>query len=127
MNRGLFTVGSLGLPEDLTYSAENLGISTESVLKRKDGPILQQLLVNLSKYTKVVHEDWVGTNFLPTTASSVGSTFLGLASPVSKINDLSNIEFFYGVGVDDPSFYLNGLKKDCFSVFQTAFSNPALV
>jgi NADH dehydrogenase/NADH:ubiquinone oxidoreductase subunit G len=69
----------------------------------------------------------VGTNFLPTTASSVGNTFLGLASPVSKINDLSNIKFIYGVGVDDPSFYLNGLKKDCFSVFQTAFSNPALV
>jgi len=154
-NRGLFTVGSLGLPEDLTYSAENLGISTkslisllegkhpfcqkltkaskpiivigESVLKRKDGSILQQSLVNLSKYCKIVSEDWVGVNFLPTTASSVGNTFSGLSCPIAQINDLGNIKFFYGIGVDNPSFYLDNLEKDCFSVFQTAFSDPALV
>jgi NADH dehydrogenase (ubiquinone) Fe-S protein 1 len=155
MNRGLFTVGSFGLPEDLTYSAENLGISTDSlisllegkhpfcqklakankpfvilgegILKRKDGANLQQLVVNLSKYTKVVHEDWVGANLLPTTASSVGNTFLGLSSKLPKLNNLNNIKFFYGVGVDDPAFYLDNLDPDCFSVFQTAFSNPALV
>lgn len=143
------------MPEDLTYSAENLGISTDSlisllegkhpfcqklakankpfvilgegILKRKDGANLQQLVVNLSKYTKVVHEDWVGANLLPTTASSVGNTFLGLSSKLPKLNNLNNIKFFYGVGVDDPAFYLDNLDPDCFSVFQTAFSNPALV
>jgi NADH dehydrogenase/NADH:ubiquinone oxidoreductase subunit G len=155
MNRGLFTVGSFGLPEDLTYSAENLGISTDSlisllegkhpfcqklakankpfvilgegILKSIDGKTLQQLVVNLSKYTKVVHEDWVGANLLPTTASSVGNTFLGLSSESPKLNDLNNTKFFYGVGVDNPAFYLDNLKTECFSVFQTAFSNPALV
>merc|ERR1711988_1772031 len=145
------TVGSFGLPEDLTYSAENLGISTDSlisllegkhpfcqklakankpfvilgegILKRKDGANLQQLVVNLSKYAKVVHEDWVGANLLPTTASSVGNTFLGLSSKLPKLNNLNNIKFFYGVGVDDPAFYLDNLETDCFSVFQTAFNN----
>jgi len=155
MNRGLFTVASLGLPEDLTYSAENIGISTESlvsllegkhpfcqklakankpivilgesILKRKDGAVLQQLLTNLSKYCKIVSEDWVGTNFLPTTASSVGNTYSGLSSSVSKINDFDNVNFFYGVGVDNPSLCLDNLNPNCFSVFQTAFSDPALV
>jgi len=155
MNRGLFTVASLGLPEDLTYSAENIGISTESlvsllegkhpfcqklakankpivilgesILKRKDGAILQQLLTNLSKYCKIVSEDCVGTNFLPTTASSVGNTYSGLSSSVSKINDFDNVNFFYGVGVDSPSLCLDNLNPNCFSVFQTAFSDPALV
>jgi NADH dehydrogenase/NADH:ubiquinone oxidoreductase subunit G len=99
----------------------------ESVLKRKDGTILQQELINLSKYCKIVSEDWVGTNFLPTTASSVGNTYSGLSSALAKINNFDNTKFFYGVGIDDPSFYMKNLKENCFSVFQTAFSDPTLI
>jgi NADH dehydrogenase (ubiquinone) Fe-S protein 1 len=155
MSRGLFKVASIGLPEDLTYSADNLGVSTdtlisllegrhpfckelakaekpfviigESVLKRKDGLDLQQFIANLSKYTNIVQEDWCGINFLPTTASSVGNSFLGLNSSISKVNDLENINFFFGVGLDNPTNYLKKLNKNCFSVFQTAFSDPSLV
>jgi NADH dehydrogenase/NADH:ubiquinone oxidoreductase subunit G len=88
---------------------------------------LQQLIVNLSKYSKVISENWVGQNFLPTTASSVGNSFLGLNSSVAKINNFEKVKFFWGVGVEKPEFYLNSLNNNCFSVFQTPFSNPALV
>lgn len=113
--------------QKLAKAKKPMIILGESILKRKDGAILQQLLTNLSKYCKIVDEDWVGTNFLPTTASSVGNTYSGLSCTASKINDFDNVKFFYGVGVDNPSFYSNNLKTDCFSVFQTAFSDPALV
>jgi len=104
MVRGLFTVGTLGLTEDLTYKNENLGVAAEnlvsilegkhpfcqklakankpiiilgeSVLKRKDGLDIQQMVSNLSKTMKIVNEDWVGTNFLPTTANSVNNCTL---------------------------------------------------
>jgi NADH dehydrogenase/NADH:ubiquinone oxidoreductase subunit G len=155
MSRGLFKVASIGLPEDLTYSSENLGVSIESLisllegkhpfcqqlvkaqkpiiilgesaLKRKDGIEIQQLVTNLSKYTKVIQEDWVGLNYLPTTASSVGDTFLGLNNTVVCQNNLEKVKFFFGVGMDNPAEYLKQLKVNCFSVFLTAFSDSSLV
>jgi NADH-quinone oxidoreductase chain G len=106
MTRGLFTVGTLGLTEDLTYKNENLGVASEnliailegkhpfcqklakankpviilgeSVLKRKDGLVIQQMIQNMSKNVNIINEEWVGMNFLPTTANSVNNSYLGL-------------------------------------------------
>jgi NADH-quinone oxidoreductase chain G len=153
--RGIFTIGTLGLTEDLTYASENLGVSVnnlisilegkhpfcqklakankptiilgESVLKRKDGLNIQQLIANLSGHVNIVTEDWVGINFLPTTASSVGNSYLGLNNKVVKKNYLRNTQFFFAVGLDNPTKFLSQLPSTCFSVCQTAFSNASLL
>jgi NADH dehydrogenase (ubiquinone) Fe-S protein 1 len=155
MVRGLFTVGTLGLTEDLTYKSENLGISVEnlvailegkhpfcqklakaekpiiilgeSALKRKDGVHLQQVITNLSKNMNIISEEWVGLNFLPTTASSVGNSYLGLNNIQKKKNHLKNVQFFFGVGLDDPKKFLDELPTTCFSVCQTAYSDASLL
>lgn len=146
MVRGLFTVGTLGLTEDLTYKNENLGVAAEnlvsilegkhpfcqklakankpiiilgeSVLKRKDGLDIQQMVSNLSKTMKIVNEDWVGINFLPTTANSVNNSYIGLNSTQAKKNHLKNINFFLGVGLDNPQKILEAFAiKLFFSLF----------
>jgi len=155
MVRGLFTVGNLGLTEDLTYKSENLGVAAEnliaicegkhpfcqklakanrpviiigeSVLKRDDGLNIQQMLTNLSKNINIIDEDWVGVNFLPTTANSVGNSHLGLNNNQLKKNYLANVRFFFGVGLDNPKRILDNLPLDCFSVCQASFSDASLL
>jgi NADH-quinone oxidoreductase chain G len=155
MVRGLFTVGTLGLTEDLSYKTENLGVAAqnlvailegkhpfcqklskankpviilgESVLKRKDGLDIQQLVTNLSKNINIVKEDWVGINFLPTTANSVNNTYLGLNNAKGKKNYLNNVSFFFGVGLDDPKKFLSQLPSSCFSVCLAAYSDASLL
>jgi len=155
MVRGLFTVGTLGLTEDLTYKNENLGVAAEnlvsilegkhpfcqklakankpiiilgeSVLKRKDGLDIQQMVSNLSKTMKIVNEDWVGINFLPTTANSVNNSYIGLNSTQAKKNHLKNINFFLGVGLDNPQKFLKHLPLNCFSVCLAAYSDASLL
>jgi len=153
--RGLFTIGTLGLTEDLTYKSENLGIAVEnlinilegkhpfcqklakankpiiilgeSVLKRKDGNHIQQIITNLSKNVNIVNEEWVGINFLPTTANSVGNSHLGLNNTNKKKNYLQNTQFFFGVGLDNPKKFLDKLPSNCFTVCQAAFSDASLL
>jgi NADH dehydrogenase/NADH:ubiquinone oxidoreductase subunit G len=153
--RGLFTIGTLGLTEDLTYTSENLGVAVEnlirivegkhpfcqklakankpviilgeSVLRRKDGNVIQQIITNLSKNINIVNENWVGINFLPTTANSVGNSHLGLNNTNKKKNYLKNTQFFFGVGLDNPNKFLNNLPSTCFTVCQAAFSDASLL
>jgi len=155
MVRGLFTVGTLGLTEDLSYKTENLGVAVqnlvailegkhpfcqklakankpviilgESVLKRKDGLDIQQMVTNLSKNMNIVKEEWVGINFLPTTANSVNNTYLGLNNAQDKKNYLNNVDFFFGVGLDNPKKFLNQLPSSCFSVCLAAYSDASLL
>lgn len=155
MVRGLFTVGTLGLTEDLTYKTENLGVAVqnlvsilegkhpfcqklakankpviilgESVLKRKDGLDIQQMITNLSKNMNIVKEEWVGINFLPTTANSVNNTYLGLNNAKAKKNHLTNVDFFFGVGLDNPEKFLGKLPSNCFSVCLASFSDASLL
>ena len=155
MVRGLFTVGTLGLTEDLTYKSENLGVATdnlvailegkhpfcqklakankpviilgESVLKRQDGSHIQQLTNNLAKHINIINEEWVGTNFLPTTSNSVNNSFLGLNNLQAKKNYLKNVDFFFGVGLDDPKKFLTQLPTNCFSVCVSAYSDASLL
>jgi NADH dehydrogenase (ubiquinone) Fe-S protein 1 len=155
MVRGLFTVGTLGLTENLTYKTDNLGVAVEnlvaifegkhpfcqklakankpviilgeSVLKRKDGLDIQQIATNLSKNVNIITEDWVGINFLPTTANSVGNSYIGLNNTLPKKNYLNNVHFFFGVGLDNPKDFLNKLPSNCFSVCQAAYSDASLL
>ena len=129
MTRGLFTVGTLGLTEDLTYKTENLGVAVEnliailegkhpfcqklakankpviilgeSVLKRQDGLHIQQIVNNLATHINVIGEEWIGSNFLPTTANSINNSYIGLNNTQAKKNYLKNVEFFFGVGLDN--------------------------
>ena len=155
MVRGLFTVGTLGLTEDLTYKSENLGVAAgnliailegkhpfcqklakankpviilgESVLKRQDGLHIQQMVNNLAKHMNIITEDWVGANFLPTTANSVNNSFIGLNNAQGKKNYLKNVGFFFGIGLDDPKKFLTQLPTNCFSVCLSAYSDASLL
>jgi len=155
MTRGLFTVGTLGLTEDLTYKNENLGVAVEnlvsilegkhpfcqklaksdkpiiilgeSVLKRKDGLAIQQMIHNLSRNVNIISEEWVGLNFLPTTANSVNNSYLGLNNAQKKKNHLENVNFFFGVGLDRPKNFLKRLPSNCFSVCLAAYSDASLL
>jgi len=123
MVRGLFTVGTLGLTEDLTYKSENLGVAVEnlvailegkhpfcqklakankpviilgeSVLKRQDGLNIQQMVNNLAKHMNIITEDWVGANFLPTTANSVNNSYIGLNNTQTKKKLFKKCRFIF--------------------------------
>jgi NADH-quinone oxidoreductase chain G len=150
--RGLFTVASFGLAENLTYDSQSLGNSTaslfsflegkhpfckefikakkpfvvlgESILKRSDADAIKASILSLQSSTKLVSEDWFGFNVLPQTASFVGNQFNGVSSKTS--NTYSNASFFFGVGLDNPEKFLSELPQDCFVALQTAFNIPGL-
>jgi NADH-quinone oxidoreductase chain G len=154
MNQGLFKVVSFGLSEDLTYTKVDGGVSVtslikffegrhplcqqltkakkpmvilgSSVLKRVDGHALQNCLYYSQKHVPFFSEGWFGLNYMPTEPSGVGNSFLGVQSTFKEKNELKKIDFFFGVGLDHPQKFLRSLPEECFSVLQTAYSDPSL-
>jgi NADH-quinone oxidoreductase subunit G len=150
--RGLFTIASFGLMENLSYENKNLGNSTislfsflegkhsfcknfikaqrpfvvigDSILKRSDWTAIKAGLLSLQCSTKFVTDEWLGFNILPKTASFVGNQFNGI-NPKSK-NTIESASFFFGVGLDNPGKYLRELPQNCFVILQTALNVPRL-
>ena len=103
IRRGNFVKASIGLTENLNYKNESLGNSVETLLsivegkhsfckklskakkpivilgssikKRLDSTTIENLIKKLSKHCKIIDQNWLGINFLPTTSNSVGESF----------------------------------------------------
>jgi NADH dehydrogenase/NADH:ubiquinone oxidoreductase subunit G len=153
IQRGNFVKASIGLCENLTYKNASIGNSLKTLIdiaegkhsfcqklikaekpvlilgsslkKRLDSKSISFLVKNLSEYTNICNEDWLGLNFLPLTANSVGKNFIGINTS-NKIT-LSNKKFVYCVGLDSYEI-LNDIKfkKIPFIVAQTPYSDNFL-
>ena len=64
-----------------------------SLKKRVDAASLDTLIVKLSKYTKIIDENWFGINFLPLTANKVGEFLLGVDTKNKQ--NLNKIKYLY--------------------------------
>jgi len=150
--RGNFVKASIGLTENLNYQNESLGNSVETLLsivegkhsfckklskakkpiiilgssikKRLDSTTIENLIKKLSKHCKIIDQNWLGINFLPTTSNSVGECFLGL-SQNQKI-DLSNIDLAYFVGLDFPEKFITKFNESTVKIIQTPYANSVL-
>jgi NADH-quinone oxidoreductase chain G len=150
--RGNFVKASIGLTENLNYQNESLGNSVETLLsivegkhsfckklskakkpiiilgssikKRLDSTTIENLIKKLSKHCKIIDQNWLGINFLPTTSNSVGESFLGL-SQNQKI-DLSNIDLAYFVGLDFPEKFITKFNESTIKIIQTPYANSVL-
>jgi NADH-quinone oxidoreductase chain G len=150
--RGNFVKASIGLTENLNYQNESLGNSVETLLsivegkhsfckklskakkpiiilgssikKRLDSTTIENLIKKLSKHCKIIDQNWLGINFLPTTSNSVGESFLGL-SQNQKI-DLSNIDLAYFVGLDFPEKFITKFNESTVKIIQTPYANSVL-
>ncbi len=152
IRRGNFVKASIGLTENLNYKNESLGNSVETLLsivegkhsfckklskakkpivilgssvkKRLDSTTIENLIKKLSKHCKIIDQNWLGINFLPTTSNSVGESFLGL-SQNQKI-DLSNIDLVYCVGLDFPEKLMMKFNESTIKIIQTPYANSVL-
>jgi NADH-quinone oxidoreductase chain G len=152
IRRGNFVKASIGLTENLNYQNESLGNSVETLLsivegkhsfckklskakkpiiilgssikKRLDSTTIENLIKKLSKHCKIIDQNWLGINFLPTTSNSVGESFLGL-SQNQKI-DLSNIDLAYFVGLDFPEKFITKFNESTVKIIQTPYANSVL-
>jgi NADH-quinone oxidoreductase chain G len=152
IRRGNFVKASIGLTENLNYQNESLGNSVETLLsivegkhsfckklskakkpiiilgssikKRLDSTTIENLIKKLSKHCKIIDQNWLGINFLPTTSNSVGESFLGL-SQNQKI-DLSNIDLAYFVGLDFPEKFITKFNESTIKIIQTPYANSVL-
>jgi len=97
------------------------------VKKRLDSEVMAALVEKLSRYTKVIDEEWLGINFLPTKASTVGSNLIGInQKDKSKLMN-NNWKFIYCVGVDflqKDSLFPETFSDDQFVVIQTPHAFP---
>ena len=152
IRRGNFVKASIGLTENLNYKNESLGNSVETLLsivegkhsfckklskakkpivilgssvkKRLDSTTIENLIKKLSEHCKIIDQNWLGINFLPTTSNSVGESFLGL-SQNQKI-DLSNIDLVYCVGLDFPEKLMMKFNESTIKIIQTPYANSVL-
>eukprot|EP00743_Colponemidia_sp_Colp-15_P001909 GILK01002079.1.p1 GENE.GILK01002079.1~~GILK01002079.1.p1 ORF type:complete len:751 (+),score=105.23 GILK01002079.1:243-2255(+) len=135
-------IASLGAPDDLTYSYEHLGLTTESLkkladgshpftrviqaakkpmfivgagaLSRPDGAAILQAVKKLTKSNpNAVTDTWNGFNVLHLEASKVGALDLGI--PSEKTSNVP-AKFVYLLGADDVS--PSEIPKDAFVVYQ---------
>lgn len=152
IRRGNFVKASIGLNENCTYLNDSIGNSIKtlfaiaegkhsfcqklakakkpfiimgsSVKKRLDSSSMERLIAKLSKYCRVIDENWLGINFLPLNANEVGAHLVGINT---KNNiDLGEKKFIYCVGLDSYSQLLNKVSADSFIVVQTAYADPLL-
>jgi NADH dehydrogenase (ubiquinone) Fe-S protein 1 len=150
---GNFIHTSIGLTDNLTYASDSIGTSIQTLLKiaegkhkfcqrlvrakrpfiilgssikkRLDAKSITFLVENLSQYANVLNEDWVGINFLPTTASTVGEVFSGVNTE-NKLT-LKDKKFVYCVGLDSYDSLFSSLSmQDTFIIAQTPFADPSL-
>lgn len=155
---GNFIKASIGLRDNLTYSNDSLGNSIKTLIeisegkhsfcrdlvkakkpfvvlgsaikKRLDSKALSSLIEKLSKYSKVVDEDWLGINFLSAQANTVGSNLIGIPQKNKiKVTDKS-WKFIYCVGLNSSerkSFFSADSLKNSFVVLQTSFAFSSLL
>jgi len=156
--KGDFVKASIGLRDNLTYSNDSIGNSIKTLIeisegkhpfckklakaqkpflivgsgvkKRLDSKAMSVLIKKLSKYTNVINEEWLGINFLPVKANTVGSNLIGISQKnKSKLTD-ENWKFIYCVGVDffqKDSLFPNAFLKSQFIVVQTPYAFPLLL
>jgi len=155
---GNFVKASIGLRDDLTYSNDSIGNSIKTLLeiaegrhafcrqlskakrpfivlgsavkKRLDSKALSALIDKLSKYSKIVDENWLGVNFLSSQANTVGSNLVGISQRSKiKVTD-ENWRFIYCVGLDSfekKSFFSADSVRNKFVVVQTPFAFSSLL
>lgn len=151
--KGVFIKASIGLNENLTYENHSIGNSLKtlidiaegrhpfcqklvkaktpfiilgsSIKKRIDSKAMTSLFNKLAKYTKLMSENWLGINFLPTTVNLINKTLAGI--DLHNKLDLSKKKFIYCVGLDsDEVLNLKGISLNAFIVAQTPYSNSFL-
>lgn len=155
IRRGGFVKASIGLRDNLTYSNYSIGNSIKTLVeisegkhpfcqklvkaqkpfiilgsgvkKRLDSKVMAALAEKLSRYTKIIDEEWLGINFLPTKASTVGSNLIGInQKDKSKLMN-NDWKFIYCVGVDfleKDSLFPGTFSDDQFVVIQTPHAFP---
>jgi len=150
---GNFTRASIGLCSELNYSNDSIGNSIKTLIeiaegkhsfcqklikakkpflivgsslkKRIDAASLDTLLAKLSKYTKIIDENWLGINFLPLTANKVGEFLLGVDTKNKQ--KFNKIKYLYCVGLDSYSNLFSKLENEnIFIVSQSPFSDSLL-
>jgi len=150
---GNFTKVSIGLCDELTYSNDSIGNSFKTLIdiaegkhpfcqklikaknpfiiigstlkKRIDAASLDALIFKLTKYTKIINENWLGINFLPLTASKVGESLLGLDTKNKQ--NFANVKYIYCIGLDSYSNLFSKINVDnVFIVSQSPFSDSLL-
>jgi NADH dehydrogenase/NADH:ubiquinone oxidoreductase subunit G len=137
VNIGGFSKASIGLCDNFTYSNDSIGNSFRifvslvegrhifcktlvkakapflilgtSVKKRLDSNVSTLLLSYLSQNTNLLKKDWFGINFLSTTSSHFGESFLGIKSHNKSC--LDSKKFIYCVGVEFFENYFQKLQK----------------
>lgn len=152
IKKGNFIKVSIGLNESCTYANDSIGNSIKtlftiaegkhsfcqklvnskkpfiilgsSVKKRLDSSSITNLLTELSKYCRILDENWFGINFLPITANEVGAFFVGVNTK-NNIN-LTEKNFIYCVGLDSYTKLVTKVSVNSFIVAQTAYADPLL-
>lgn len=155
---GNFVKASIGLRDELTYPNDSIGNSIKTLIeisegkhsfcqqlvkakrpfiifgsavkKRLDSKALSALIEKLSKYSKVVDEEWLGINFLSSQSNTVGSNLVGISQKNKiKITDKS-WKFIYCIGLDsfEEKFrFSEDSLKDSYVVFQTSLAFSSLL
>jgi len=153
MRNGGFFKASIGLTENNNFSTDSIGNSFQSllniaegrhffcqklakaktpfiiigsgVLKRKDSKSVFSLLNRIAKYATIIHDNWLGLNFLSLSANNVGFFSENIFS--MRKENLKQVKFVYAVGVNNLDTLLAKLEKfDVYITVQTAFASPAL-
>jgi len=152
IKRGNFIKVSIGLNENCTYLNDSIGNSIKtlftiaegkhsfcqklvkakkpfiilgsSVKKRLDSSSMTSLLTELSKYSRVIDENWFGINLLPITANEVGAFLVGVNTK-NHLN-LTEKKFIYCVGLDSYTKLVTKVSANSFIVVQTAYADPLL-
>lgn len=150
IRRGQFIKASIGLANDYTYADLSIGNSLKtlisiaegkhvfcrnlaksrkpfivigmSVKKRLDSYSVSQLVNNLSKYTKIIDEEWLGINFLPLTSNYVGERLIGIKA--NNRIDVSKKKFVYCIGMN---YHENSFSKINVPVISNFFFEKSFV
>ena len=150
---GKFIKASIGLCDELTYSNDSIGNSFKTLIdiaegkhpfcqklikaknpfiiigstlkKRIDAASLDALIFKLTKYTKIIDENWLGINFLSLTANKVGESLIGLDKKNKQ--NFAKVKYIYCIGLDSYSNLFSKINVDnVFIVSQSPFSDPLL-
>ena len=158
IRKGEFIKASIGLRDNLTYLNDSIGNSIKTLIeisegkhsfcqklvktqkpfiivgsgvkKRIDSKAMSALIEKLSRYTNVVNEDWLGINFLPIKANTVGSNLMGISQKNKSKLTSKKWKFIYCVGLDffqKDSLFPNPFFKSQFVVVQTPYVFPSLL
>jgi len=155
IQKGDFIKASIGLRDNLTYLNDSVGNSIKTLIEisegkhsfcqklvktqkpfiiigsgvknRLDSKTMSALIEKLSNYTNVVNEKWLGINFLPVKANTVGSNLIGINQKNKSKLTSENWKFIYCIGIDffqKDSLFPTTFLKSQFIVIQTPYAFP---